>query len=108
MMMVGRGTGITETEVCCVTTLPEASVRTAVRLYVPADRYTCVTVAFVLTAPRSWSVPSPQVTVRLRTAPAPVGTVTAKVNVAGRPALGGVVGGVITRPGATATFTFTV
>jgi len=37
-----------------------------------------------------------------------VGTVTANVNVAGRPALGGVVGGVITRPGAVATFTFTV
>ena len=53
----------------------------------------------------SWTLPSPQSTRRLRTALPPVGTVTAKVNDAGSPALGGVLGGVITSVGCSVTLT---
>src|SRR3954452_748195 len=66
----------------------------------------CDTTAFPVTAPRLCVCPSPQSTVKSRTAlPFDVAAVTAKVNAAGKPTLGGVVGGVITRDGAFVTTT---
>ena len=54
-------------------------------------------------------MPSPQLTVTSRTAlPLAVAAVTTNEKVAGNPALGGVVGGVITSVGAAATPTVTV
>jgi hypothetical protein len=61
-------------------------------------------------APRSWvGVPSPQFTVTSRIGLGfVVAGVTTNVNVAGTPALSGVVGGVIVRDGAPATLTITL
>src|SRR3954447_7812503 len=69
----------------------------------------CETTALPVTAPRLWGGElSPQSTVRSLTAlPFDVAAVTAKVNAAGKPTLGGVVGGVITRDGAFVTTTVT-
>src|SRR3954468_18615191 len=68
----------------------------------------CETTALPVTAPRLCVVPSPQSTVRSRTAlPFEVAGVTAKVNAAGKPTLGGLVGGVITSVGAFVTTTVT-
>jgi len=56
-----------------------------------------------VTAPRSCDDPSPQLTLTFVTKlPLAAAAVTAKVNNAGNPALGGVVGGVITSAGADA------
>jgi hypothetical protein len=61
-----------------------------------------------VTAPRDCLSPSPQSTVTSRTALLfCAGTVTANVNDAGNPALGGVVGGVITNVGTADTVTVT-
>ena len=60
--------------------------------------------ALPTTAPRSCIAPSPQFTVRSRIAlPLVAAAVTTNVNVAGSPAVGAVVGGVITNVGAPAT-----
>src|SRR5581483_2112282 len=68
----------------------------------------CDTTALPLTAPRLCVWPSPHETVRSRTAlPFDVAAVTANVNAAGKPTLGGLVGGVITRFGALVTTTVT-
>src|SRR3954447_278797 len=68
----------------------------------------CDTTAFPVTAPRLCVCPSPQSTVKSRTAlPFDVAAVTANVNAAGKPTLGGVVGGVITSEGALVTTTVT-
>src|SRR4051795_11087967 len=68
----------------------------------------CETTTLPVTAPRLCDCPSPQSTVRSRTAlPLEVAAVTAKVKAAGKPTLGGVVGGVITRDGAFVTTTVT-
>src|SRR4051794_26860393 len=69
----------------------------------------CETTAFPVTAPRLWGGElSPQSTVRSLTAlPFDVAAVTAKVNAAGKPTLGAVVGGVITTDGAFVTTTVT-
>src|SRR5712692_5795196 len=81
MMIVGRGTGITVTDVETVAVLPPTS-RT-----VPVLLKTWLTVVLEI-APRSWlAVPSPQLTVTFRTA-SPAGAVAANVKVAGRFALG--------------------
>src|SRR5579864_3341180 len=65
----------------------------------------CDTTAFPVTAPRSWTgEPSPQSTLKpLIALPLLVAAVTANVNDDGRPAVGAVVGGVITSVGAPAT-----
>src|SRR5580658_4664363 len=94
-MMVGRGIGITVTDVEVGIVLPALSVNVAETVYVPGLVYTCATIWFPETTPRSCVWPSPQTTVTSR-ATAPLATlVTANVNDAGRPALGGVLGGVI-------------
>ena len=52
MMIVGRGTGITVTEVDTVLLLPLASSTVPLTRYVPAILKTCVTAAVPVTAPR--------------------------------------------------------
>src|SRR5580765_2201580 len=98
MMIVGRGTGITVTEVDTVLLLPLASSTVPVTTYVPAALKTWDAAAVPVTAPRSCTpLPSPQLTLRSRTAaPLVVAAVTTNENVAGSPALGEVVGGVMT------------
>src|SRR5881397_354674 len=92
MMIVGRGTGITVTDVETVAVLPPTSRTVPVIGYVPAVLKTWLTVVLEI-APRSWlAVPSPQLTVTLRTA-SPAGAVAANVKVAGRFALGAGDGG---------------
>ena len=69
----------------------------------------CDTTALPVTAPRSVAEPSPQSTLTALTAlPFCAGTVTAIVKLAGKPALGGVVGGVMTMVGAAEMLTTTV
>ena len=69
----------------------------------------CETETVPVTAPRSCDRPSPQLTVTLRIAlPLVVAGVTANVNDAGSPALGGVVGPVMMSVGAPLTLTVTV
>src|SRR5438552_18340192 len=94
MMIVGRGTGITVTDVETVAVLPPTSRTVPVIEYVPEVLNTWLTVVLEI-APRSWAVPSPQLTLTLRTA-SPAGAVAANVNVAGRFTLGAGEGGVIT------------
>src|SRR5205809_5848257 len=91
MMMVGRGTGITDTPVDTLTELPAVSVSVAVTVYGPGFLNTCDTTALPVTAPRSCVEPSPQFTKTSRTAlPLAAAAVTTNVNDAGNPALGGV------------------
>src|SRR5689334_21348156 len=95
MLMVGEATGMTLTDVELLTLLPAESVSVPVIVYVPALVKTCVTVVLALMAPRSSELPSPQSRWMFRIV-SPVGTVpTPTVNVAGRPALGRALGGVI-------------
>src|SRR5471030_3349322 len=110
MMIVGRGTGITVTDVETVIELPPASTTVALIRYVAASLKTWVTVAVPETAPRSCvALPSPQFMVRSRTAlPLVVAGVTTIEKAAGNPALGLVVGGVIDSVGPAATPTVTV
>lgn len=108
-MMVGRGTGMTVTDVETVLEFPAASVTVPEMRYVSALLYTCDTTAVPEMAPRDCGrEPSPQITLTSRTAlPFVAATVTANVNDAGKPALGGVAGGVITRAGAAEIVTLT-
>jgi hypothetical protein len=81
MMIVGKVGVITVTTVVTLVVLPDASVAEALTSNVPGFWKTCATTAF---------------------------PVTAIVNVAGMPAFGAVVGGVMTIVGAAAIFTVTV
>src|SRR5438046_4962656 len=107
-MTVGRGTGMTVVVVDVVLRLPIASVTVPDITNVPTRLNTCDTTALPVTAPRLCVVPSPQSTVRSRTAlPFDVAAVTANVKEAGSPTLGGLAGGVITSVGAFETTTVT-
>jgi hypothetical protein len=109
MMIVGKVGAITVTRVVTLVVLPDASVADALTSYGPGFTKVCETTAFPVTAPSSDTVPSFQSTVTVLIAlPFCAGTVTAIVNVAGTPAFGGVVGGVMTIVGAAATLTVTV
>src|SRR4029077_3766209 len=97
MMMVGFGTGITVTDVETFDELPKTSVTVPVITKVPAVLKTWLTLAGAEIAPRSCAaVPSPQSTLTFRTE-SPGGADAANVKVAGRFALGSVLGGVIAR-----------
>src|SRR4029077_12317778 len=97
----GRGTGTTATDVDTAVELPAASVRVAVTILLPWLLYVCAPRGVPVTAPRSVVSPSPQRTMRSRTAlPLAAAAVIAKVKFAGSPTLGGVVGGVMTSVGA--------
>ena len=98
------------TEVDTVLLLPLASSTVPLTRYVPAILKTCVTAAVPVTAPKLCTpLPSPQLTLKSRTAePLVAAAVITNENVAGSPALGAVVGGVMTSVGAAMTPTVTV
>src|ERR1700688_826471 len=107
-MIPGRGTGTTVTGVDWVFELPAASVTTPVTRKTPVLPYVCDAMAEPVTAPRSVVPPSPQLTLRSRTAlPFVAAGVTTKVKFAGSPTLGAGEGGVIRRIGAAEMLTIT-
>ena len=68
MMIVGRGTGMTVTDVETVVEFPEASVTVPVTVYVQSLLYTWDATALPVTAPSEVDFPSPQLTRSSRTA----------------------------------------
>ena len=105
--MVGRGTGITVTEVETELVLLEASVTVADTTFVPGDVYTWAAGWLPVTEPSADCDPSPHSTTTLLTAlPLTAGVIT-NVKVAGSPTLGAVGGKLMEMVGAVAMLTVT-